>query len=737
MDYHMFRFQTLLTSKQLSAYLHLPEQETRGFSVRRFADFDVIPPRAEEGRSLQLGKVLRRGHTTGGAYAIPTDSLTKHAFVAGVTGSGKSTTIRLLLRRAAELGVPFLVVEPAKTEYRNLTNDPVLNGMRVLTAGRETVAPLRLNPFEVVGWPRVSVQEHLDLLRSAFSVAFGMWTPLPQVLEQCLHLIYSRRGWDLLTDHNARCGSSPDHEMFPCMSDLLEVLPEVSGRLDYEQRIVDNIRAALHTRVLALTEGGKGSMLDVQATIPMGELLSQCAVLELEGLGDDDDKAFVMAMLFVQLAEWRRAQGLSKSLRHILVLEEAHRLLAHPGPPGGEGEANPRQKAVEVFANLLSEIRAYGQGVIIADQIPTKLAPDVIKNTNVKIAHRVVAREDREALAGAMAMDDSQAASLSALTTGQAAVFASHGKEADDAPVMVAVEFPTWLHDAESSHASDLDIREGWEAWIQARNLLSYYALSACDAFCGERDRRCRQMKGLSAEGRSVSAFQSFLLTLVGSVHTSGFDDVFLDRAYSELSEALRPVLASKLCSVSQLDTRCLTAQIAHRVLGSTAARRQWPYRETAELEALLLPYLLCRARGGDDVRDAISSVERFCSAFLSMSTCCGPFGLCEELCLGICLFREAVREYAADRELTSAFRDAFIEHGPSGELWGLCKSVAYLMLQATALDPSRVRVGLCFALHQADSWAALPRSDRQRLVRSLQVAAITEEEGDTQDDLA
>ena len=117
-------------------------------------------------------------------------------FVAGATGSGKTNTIFSLLTAADAAGVPFLVVEPAKTEYRALIEHPVLGPrVRVFTAGREGVGPLLLNPFEVP--PGIGVAEHLDLVRAAFTAAFGMWTPLPQILERCLHEIYTDRGWDL------------------------------------------------------------------------------------------------------------------------------------------------------------------------------------------------------------------------------------------------------------------------------------------------------------------------------------------------------------------------------------------------------------------------------------------------------------------------------------------------------------------------------------------------------------
>ena len=121
----------------------------------------------------------------------------------------------------------------------------------------------------------------------------------------------------------------------------------------------------------------------------------------------------------------------------MLVIEEAHRLLANVDPSSA-GDNTARAQAVESFSNLLAEIRAYGQGIVVVDQVPTKLAPDVIKNTNLKIAHRIVDEADRKVLAGSMSMSASQMAALASLARGEAAVFG----DGDDAPVLVHITGP-------------------------------------------------------------------------------------------------------------------------------------------------------------------------------------------------------------------------------------------------------------------------------------------------------
>ncbi|MGH3993129.1 MAG: ATP-binding protein, partial [Pseudonocardiaceae bacterium] len=392
-------------------------------------------------------------------YTVAPRALTRHTLVAGTTGSGKTNTVLALLFALAERGVPFLVIEPAKSEYRALlAHSGFGEHVQVFTPGTETVSPFRLNPFEV--GPGESVAGHLDLLRAAFNASFGMWTPLPQVLEQCLHEIYVDAGWDLATDRNQRLDADSDRTLaFPTLTDLLAKVPDVVRRAGYEERIEADIRAALVTRLRSLRVGGKGAMLDVARSIPMDALLARPTVLELEWLGDDDDKALVMGLLLVRIAEHRRAAGQAGELVHVTVIEEAHRLLSRVQPRSSEESADPRGRAVETFVNLLAEIRAYGQGIVVADQVPLRLAPEILKNTNLKIAHRTVAAEDREALAGAMAMDAAQARALTSLPAGRAAVFSG----GDDTPLLVdVVDVKDQLAAHRPSNAAVSDRMRSW-----------------------------------------------------------------------------------------------------------------------------------------------------------------------------------------------------------------------------------------------------------------------------------
>jgi len=111
-------------------------------------------------------------------------------------------------------------------------------------------------------------------------------------------------------------------------------------------------------------------------------------------------------------------------LKHVTVIEEAHRLLRNVAETPGTSVANPRHQAVEQFSAMLAELREYGEGLVVVDQMPSKLIPDVIRNTCIKIVHRLTAEEERRLVAGAMCLNDAQTRFLSSLPTGQAIVYA-------------------------------------------------------------------------------------------------------------------------------------------------------------------------------------------------------------------------------------------------------------------------------------------------------------------------
>jgi hypothetical protein len=690
-----FSHQTLLNSRQLAAYVHFPQYETNGIAVEIVPDFDTVPPAVDGPATIGIGVVVERGRRTDVVYRLRTSTFTRHVFVTGVTGSGKTNTVFHLMKQAAAADLPFLVIEPAKTEYRALLDDPRLGpNLRVFTLGSEAVAPFRLNPFEVPEGIPVAV--HIDLLRSVFSVSFGMWTPLPQVLEVCLHEVYEDRGWDVTGDFNRRLDDRSDRAAaFPTLSDLVAKVDEVAARLGYEERVTADIRAALTTRLNSLRTGGKGRMLDCRRSYPTAELLRHPTVLELEGMGDDDDKSFVMALLMVRLVEHLRAEGDLSDLRHLLVIEEAHRLLANPG--GGarpeEGESDVRGKAVETFTNLLSEIRAYGEGVVVVEQIPAKLAPDVVKNTNLKIAHRIVARDDRSVLAAAMAMNDRQEMSLARLGVGRAAVFA----DGEDAPLLV--DIPRQKGGPGQVWPGPQRLRDQMRRVSVAAVLPELlYPGPDCDDGCAALPSACEFARELSEDADVRRSVGRVLMSVM-------YDSGALGRIAPELMlqvEARRPRWVDRRDALDRL-----TLHAARRTAARLGALGGWAYADTGDFGDGAQA-VLAAAVGAFDGAEAVEGLRSVVRRIQGSGF--GPFVGCARIWAGEhdpCLCRYVVADIVATGQFTEAWHEARAASAEerAGATWGVCQDAAYHAIEfpsdeATGDDAISYRargVSLCF----------------------------------------
>jgi hypothetical protein len=160
-------------------------------------------------------------------------------------------------------------------------------------------------------------------------------------------------------------------------------------------------------------------------------LLDHPVILELKSLGSGDEQALMMALLLNAVTEhYQAARGASPSLVHVTVVEEAHRLLARSEGGKAAEEAQAKEKAAEAFANTLAENRKYGEGVIICEQLPTKLVADAVKNTNLKIMHRLTAEDDRRYVGLTMGLDEPQLRFATRLRTGEALAYGEEFAEA-------------------------------------------------------------------------------------------------------------------------------------------------------------------------------------------------------------------------------------------------------------------------------------------------------------------
>jgi hypothetical protein len=416
------------SSRLVAALARPPARELPGIRFVLRPDFDVTPetpaiPGDGSGPPVPVGTVLDWNRVPAGDLALSRASLNRHVFVCGATGAGKSQTVRGLLEAATGAGIPWLVVEPAKAEYRLMAARLPGTAVIRIRPGELGDPPAGINPLEPALGPdgaRFPLQTHADLVRALFLAAFDADEPFPQVLAAALTRCYENAGWDLVTGEPAAAGGAPG---YPALEDLQATALDVVGEIGYGREITDNVRGFVTVRISSLRQGTTGRFLQGGHPLDFGALLAANVVFEIEDTGDDRDKAFLMGTVLIRLAEHlrlrQRAEGsAAPRLRHLSVFEEAHRLLRQPRGAGGAAA-----HAVEMFAGLLAEIRAYGEGLVIAEQIPAKLIPDVIKNTAVKIVHRLPAADDRQAVGATMNLTEDQSAYLVTLVPGQAAVF--------------------------------------------------------------------------------------------------------------------------------------------------------------------------------------------------------------------------------------------------------------------------------------------------------------------------
>lgn len=323
--------------------------------------------------------------------------------------------MRTIISQLALQGVRLLIIEPVKREYRYLD----VSGLRVFSLGDPGCA-LKMSPFVFDG---VSCSTHVDHLMSLFSAAYVLYPPMPYILEQALYEVYRDKGWDFTSGVNWRALKSHPRS-FPTLTELYIKTSEVIARSGYGPRLEPEIRAALEVRLNTMRIGAKGALLDTPYSVTLDELTAQPTVLELQGIGDPEQRAFLMGLILTKIYEGCIAAGPSETLRLVVVLEEAHRLLEEKSR-SSEDFANPQAKAIEAFGDMLAELRAYGVGLIVAEQSPSRVTRLVLKNTATKLVHQLVDAADRELIAGATVLSNDESQHLATLPPGQALLFSS------------------------------------------------------------------------------------------------------------------------------------------------------------------------------------------------------------------------------------------------------------------------------------------------------------------------
>ncbi|EMB7845528.1 ATP-binding protein [Vibrio vulnificus] len=418
---------TLVSSKEMALQLSLPRRSTSTVVVQETAAFgrkvqtlnaDVANTNS---RTISFGQVRHLWTDLPQTVELDLDQLTSHTLITGSTGSGKSNTVYALLDQAIQKDIPFLVIEPAKGEYKHVFgNRP---DVRVLGTNDRFTELLKINPFSFP--EQTHVLEHVDRLIEVFNVCWPMYAAMPAILKDAVLRSYEACAWDLRDSTSTL--SSP---LFPTFADLLMQLESVIAQSAYSDEMKSNYTGALVTRVRSMVNGLNGQIFAADE-VSNADLFDRNVIIDLSRVGSQETKSLLMGLLIIRLGEYRAEQMLmNQPLKHITVLEEAHNILrANPSTGSAEG-ASVAEKSVEMLSNAIAEMRTYGEGFIIADQSPSAVHISAIRNTNTKILMRLPEEADRLLAGKSAALTEEQIDEMARLPRGVAVVYQNEWLEA-------------------------------------------------------------------------------------------------------------------------------------------------------------------------------------------------------------------------------------------------------------------------------------------------------------------
>lgn len=442
---------TPMNTKELSLATSLPRRDVPGLRFVKTAVRFANNPAVIKGDSISLGKVVDMGVEQNNEYLIDPNALVRHALVTGSTGSGKSTTCKRIIQEVLRRNVPVMVIEPAKDDYvrwainmnKTLPKDKqfqiYMPGVTELDGVK--MEELRLNPFEpaAIRGAKIDMLTRSENLTALLNSSLPMSDVLPVIIDETVFEYLKAYYKDEFLK-----GEMEQKDEYPTLDGLKVMAKVILEHRNYDKKVQDNISASVETRFTYLSRGTRGNILNVRKSTDYDKLFNQPTIINLSRIAGAKDKALIMSLLMISLSEYRqsyyindkdyREKAQKNILLHLALVEEAHNLLLKPLNLSADS-GNPQQAVADLFSNMMSEIRGYGQGIIIADQIPTRLIPDAVKNTNYKIVHRLTAKDDCEIMASSLALREDQISIIPSLDIGNAIICG----DMDDAAAWVKI----------------------------------------------------------------------------------------------------------------------------------------------------------------------------------------------------------------------------------------------------------------------------------------------------------
>lgn len=443
---------TPMNTKELALTTSLPQRDVPGIRfVKTAVRFANNPPVVSGDDIICMGNIVDTGVEQKTEYNVDLNDFVRHALVCGSTGSGKSYTCKRILGEMLKKKIPVLIIEPAKDDYVRWALEmnkklPEDMQFRIFMPGCDEfeghkLEQLKINPFQPTAMKgtKVDMISRCENLVSLLNASLPTSDILPVLVDETVYSLY-------LGYYREEFLSGKPMEQqpeYPMLSHMTEMANYVLSKKHYEAKVKDNLMACLQTRFQYLTRGTRGQLLNVDFSTDPDELFDRPVIINISNISAAKDKALIMSILMLSLYEYRKSKyandaeyrklASQNKLLHMTLVEEAHNLLLKPeGNSAGSGD--PQSVVADLFSNMLSEIRSYGQGLMIVDQVPTRLIPDAIKNTNYKIVHRLTAPDDCQIMSSSLALREDQKSLIPALQQGHAIVCGDR----DDAA--------SWLH---------------------------------------------------------------------------------------------------------------------------------------------------------------------------------------------------------------------------------------------------------------------------------------------------
>lgn len=403
------RFPYIVTEEEASEFFRLPigdENVSAGLNIDESAkSAKTYLDNIINGGDIEVGKL--RSSSKGDTIGFNLKDLAKHMLVVGTPGSGKTTfSVGMLDRLWKEHHIPFLVIEPAKNEYRALVQS--IPDLQVFTPGKNFISPFVYNPF--VPPKNVKLETYKSTLKTAFAAGVSMTTPLDKIFEEAINNCYSDFRWldTYTTDNKGKIFN---------ITDFIKCFQQTFDEIGYTGD-AKNIGRAGVVRLNSLV-----NLFDNYYSIPIEDLLSKPTIIELAAIENAEQKALIISLLLLSILSYVNANYVGEGgLKNVILLEEAHVLL-DSNMNLGQGEANPSSIAQGLIKRMLAEIRSYGVGLVIADQSPRKVGTDVVALTDMKVVFRLVEAADKQIIADSSNMSDAMIQRMSKLKPGEAFLF--------------------------------------------------------------------------------------------------------------------------------------------------------------------------------------------------------------------------------------------------------------------------------------------------------------------------